>query len=72
MNYYSIKIQETRKEDKERSQGILKKLLIKDFKYKRNKILHFFLDKIDRFYYKLRYNMHIKINIYFIKLETNN
>lgn len=43
VNYYSIK---TRR-DKKRRQGILKKLLIKDFKYKRNKILHFFLDKID-------------------------
>lgn len=45
VNYYSIKTRKTR--DKKRRQGILKKLLIKDFKYKRNKILHFFLDKID-------------------------
>lgn len=41
VNYYSIKTRETTG-DKKRRQGILKKLLIKDFKYKRNKILHFF------------------------------
>lgn len=41
VNYYSIKTRKTTR-DKKRRQGILKKLLIKDFKYKRNKILHFF------------------------------
>lgn len=46
VNYYSIKTRKTTR-NKKRRQGILKKLLIKDFKYKRNKILHFFLDKID-------------------------